>query len=114
MMPIPTIKKRSTFLKIGKYGIRYRTQNVTILTFREPSLQSTEVGYTASKKVGNAVKRNYAKRRLRSVVHILRDIMRNNYQYVLIANTNTITCQFDILLKDVELCVAMVHKKMLR
>ena len=39
-----------------------------IVQARPNSLQTIRVGYTASKRVGNAVKRNRAKRRMRAAV----------------------------------------------
>lgn len=46
---------------------------------------SNRYGIIASKKVGNAVKRNRAKRRIRSIINEHRNELKNNYDVVIIA-----------------------------
>ncbi len=59
------------------------------------------VGYTASKKVGGAVERNRARRRLRAVVaKIIPDHAKPGYDLVLIARKGTLTRPFPKLLDD--------------
>ena len=60
------------------------------------------VGFTCSKKVGNAVARNRAKRRLREIARIvLADLARPGHDYVLIGRaTVTATRPFDQMLSD--------------
>jgi ribonuclease P protein component len=59
------------------------------------------VGYTASRKVGNAVTRNRAKRRLRGVAAaILRGKGNPGTDYVLIARAGTVDRPYDALIAD--------------
>ncbi len=59
------------------------------------------VGYTASKKVGNAVARNRAKRRLRAAAAlVLADLAQPQHDYVLIARQGTLTRPWADLLAD--------------
>jgi ribonuclease P protein component len=59
------------------------------------------VGYTASKKVGNAVARSRAKRRLRAAAAlVLPDLVRPQHDYVLIARQGTLTRPWADLLAD--------------
>jgi len=73
----------------------------------------TRVGYTASKKVGNAVFRNRAKRRLRAVV---RDVlgardMPGTEDYVLIARAGaTVSRPYDALIGDLEHALRKLDK----
>ena len=61
-----TIKKRSTFVLIRDKGNFVKGKNMNIQILRNQELNnSIGVGYTASKKIGNAVKRNKAKRIMR-------------------------------------------------
>jgi ribonuclease P protein component len=70
------------------------------------------VGYTASKKIGNAVARNRAKRRLRAAVHqILRPMARTGWDYVLVARPDvTIARPFADLMADLHRAVLAVHR----
>lgn len=106
---VGTIKKRAAFVRITKQGIRSRTSNIIILCLHDSSASGVEVGYTASKMIGNAVTRNLAKRRMRNIVFHLRDMFRNSYKYVIIARQSTPTCDFARLTDDVKWCINNIH-----
>lgn len=64
------------------------------------------VGYTASRKVGNAVARNRARRRLRAAVaRVLPGHARGGLDYVIIARKKTVSRSFAALLSDLETAV---------
>jgi len=69
------------------------------------------VGFTCSKKVGNAVARNRAKRRLRALAQEILPIHgRDGWDYVLIGRANaTATREFDALRDDLTRALAKVH-----
>nr|WP_076660805.1 ribonuclease P protein component [Yoonia rosea] len=69
------------------------------------------VGYTCSKKVGNAVARNRAKRRLREVARIvLPEMGRDGWDYVLVGRKDlTATLGFDTLLADMRRAMKKLH-----
>src|SRR5262249_1295879 len=60
------------------------------------------VGFTASAKVGGAVVRNRARRRLRAVAQAVMAHARAGHDYVLIAPAGTVTRRFDALIGDLE------------
>ncbi len=63
--------------------------------------QATRVGFTASRKVGNAVERNRAKRRLREVVRTVFSSGKvSPCDLVLIARRESLTRDFDLLIED--------------
>lgn len=69
------------------------------------------VGYTCSKKVGNAVARNRAKRRLRAAVaETLPHLGQPGWDYVLIGR-NSVTAErpFPELVRDLETAIAKLH-----
>jgi ribonuclease P protein component len=68
------------------------------------------VGFTASRKVGNAVARNRAKRRLRAAAAALLPLYGSpGNDYVLVARTATLTRPFPALLDDLK--AALVRTK---
>lgn len=69
------------------------------------------VGFTCSKKVGNAVARNHAKRRLRAAVHkILHTDARKGWDYILIGRKEaTSTLPFEVLCRDLKQALQKIH-----
>lgn len=71
------------------------------------------VGYTCSKKVGNSVLRNRAKRRLREIARmILPAEGRPGWDYVLIGRPEaTISRDFALMRADLSRAIAQIHAK---
>ncbi len=71
------------------------------------------IGFTASRKIGNAVARNRAKRRLRAAV---RDTLplsgRAGHDYVVVARASILTRDFKALLGDLSAAIAAAHAKL--
>jgi ribonuclease P protein component len=68
------------------------------------------VGYTASRKVGIAVVRNRAKRRLREAARaLLPRLGRPFHDYVLIGRAETVNRPFALILTDLETALKRVH-----
>jgi ribonuclease P protein component len=69
------------------------------------------VGYTASKKIGNAVTRNRAKRRLRALARaVLPGAAQPGWDYVLVARPGaTVERAFAALIDDLHGALARVH-----
>jgi ribonuclease P protein component len=67
-----------------------------LVLFYLPDNSTLSVGFTASKKVGNAVRRNRAKRRMRALFNARRDALRPG-AYVLVAKAETATEPFEAL-----------------
>ncbi|WP_195759929.1 ribonuclease P protein component [Paracoccus sp. S-4012] len=73
--------------------------------------EAVRVGFTCSKKIGNAVTRNRAKRRLRAVAReVLPRLARPGWDYVLVGRPGaTVTRDFAALTADLEAAMARVH-----
>ena len=97
------LKKRSEFLYVrdGKY----RAIGGVVIQMRESPKNNGEirVGFTATKKIGNAVTRNKAKRRLRACAQTcLPEFGKPDHDYVFIARDGTVTRNFEDLKEDVK------------
>ena len=71
------------------------------------------VGFTCSKKLGNAVARNRAKRRLREIARaVLPAQGQAGWDYVLVGRpTATASREFALMLADMEHALAQIHAK---
>ena len=84
----------------GKF-IKGKNINVQIL-HNQKLENSIGVGYTASKKIGNAVKRNKAKRIMRELARKIIINGKINSYYVLIAKSSILNEKFDKLLLELK------------
>jgi len=71
------------------------------------------VGYTCSKKVGNSVLRNRAKRRLREIARMILPVEgRPGWDYVLIGRPEaTVSRDFALMRADLSRAIAQIHAK---
>ena len=98
-----TIKKRATFVHIRDNGIFIRSKNINIQRLVDQDLYGKiGVGYTATKKIGNAVKRNKAKRIMRELAKKILIKCKTNTYYVLIAKSSILETKFKDLLEELE------------
>ena len=91
-----TIKKRSTFLNVKKKGEFLRSFSFNIQILKDMSLENNiNVGYTATKRLGNAIKRNKAKRIMRELTKkVISKYGKKNFYYVIIAKNSLLKTTF--------------------
>ncbi|GAA3866146.1 ribonuclease P protein component [Celeribacter arenosi] len=110
---LTVLSKRADFLKAAR--ARRQSTPSFLLQARKridgEAATGIRVGYTCSKKVGNAVARNHAKRRLREAARlILPEAGHDGWDYVLIGKRgDTSTRKFDLLLGDLKQALARIH-----
>ena len=101
---VATLKKRRDFLRVA--GARNSNATRGLVLQACPAAEKPDtlnVGYTASRKVGNAVTRNRARRRLRAAVEKVMPLhAAPGYDYVVIARAGTAERSFEALTRDLE------------
>jgi ribonuclease P protein component len=68
MLNVCSLKKRSEFVRLNESGRSWVTPAFVVLVGPAFAPDTVRYGITASRKIGGAVQRNRAKRRLRAVV----------------------------------------------
>lgn len=91
-------------MRLSKVGKRTKSSTI-ILIKAESKFENTRIGYTVSKKVGNAVVRNLVKRRLRSISRMLEEQIPPNIEVVIIAKQESAKASFEVLKRDFKYCL---------
>ena len=108
---LTTILKRRDFLLVaaekrsGQPGLLLQGRN------RQDGSSSTRVGYTCSKKLGNAIARNKAKRRLKEISKATLTVKGNpGWDYVLVGRPKTtLERNYSLLIEDLNKAIKKVH-----
>tara|TARA_B100001173_G_scaffold270859_1_gene248501 strand:- start:757 stop:1125 length:369 start_codon:yes stop_codon:yes gene_type:complete len=113
-LPLERLKLRRDFLLAAKG--KYVRSNTLALQARKRLKEASNgirVGFTCSKKVGNAVVRNRVKRRLREAARVcLSGLGRPGWDYVLIGHAQkTQQVKFETLLRDLRSSIEKIHER---
>ena len=104
------LKRRADFLRVAALRRKWAAPGLILQVSPQPQSESEgpaedtiRVGFTASRKVGNAVKRNRARRRLKALVREMIATGANpGLDLVLIARPATVDRPFDDLRRDLQ------------
>lgn len=96
------ITKRSDYVKASR-GRYIKTSSLFLQKVKRDDKKIPRYGVTASKKIGIAVERNRAKRRIRHAIkEVLPKYGKNGYDYVVVATTKTNKVSWKTVLNDLE------------
>lgn len=104
-MRLERLKKRSDFVKVAALGRKVVMKTMIVQSLFDSDIKVSDcdirVGFTASRRVGNAVMRNRAKRRLRTLVDsYLLPVKKKPVDIVFIARQSIIGASFSMLRSD--------------
>ena len=109
-MEAKKITKSSEYKLVVANGKRLNSVNFNI-QYLNSKASSVRFGITASKKLGNAIKRNFAKRRIRSLFYKI--LLKNNVlikDYVIICKKGILFEKFDNLYQELVLILKKIDK----
>jgi ribonuclease P protein component len=115
---VTRLKRRREFVAVAATRQRWVTPAFVLQAGPRPAPGVTAgaaaeigVGFTASRRIGKAVARNRARRRLVEVARaVLPGPARPGYNYVIVARPAVLTCPFDRLLSDLATAFARVTR----
>lgn len=96
-----TIKKTKEIDAIFKLKQSKANQHFTVV-YQEVEQTHFKYALSIGRKYGNAVMRNLMKRRLRSIVQINKDNIRNTMQFVIVVKPSSKDLEFQEIKKNVE------------
>lgn len=112
------LKKRPDFLRVAGQRKKWAAPGLILQVAPLPALpadvsapkaDAIRIGFTCSKKVGNSVARNRARRRLKAAVdEVFPDHARAGLDYVVIGRRETIARDYSLLLQDLRTALKRV------
>lgn len=105
--PAKRLKRRAEFLRVASKGRKAAVHGLVLQALARSDTEPARVGFTVTKKVGNAVIRNRTKRRLREAARLLlRAAPVHGVDLVLIGRDTTRGRPFALLIDDLRRALA--------
>jgi ribonuclease P protein component len=105
------LKRRAEFLAVA-CGTKVPAAAFVLQARQRPDDEAARVGFTVSKKVGNAVERNRVRRRLKEAVRRSAAIgVRPGHDYVVVGRRAALSEPFARLASDLEQALIRLHHK---
>ncbi len=102
-----TIKQNHEFRRLYNKGLSAVTPSMVIYC-RKSRFDHNRLGVTVSTKLGCAVKRNRARRRLRELFRLAQPEMKQGYDVVIVARTRAVTIPHKKLQADFDRALAQL------
>ena len=100
-----TIKQNHEFRRLYNKGLSAVTPSVVVYC-RKSRFEHNRLGITVSTKLGCAVKRNRARRRLRELFRLAQPQMKQGYDVILVARTRAVAVEHGKLKADFDRALA--------
>ncbi len=109
MMPPQRLKRRAEFLRVAASGRKAPVTGLVLQALPREDAGPARIGFTVTRKVGNAVIRNRTRRRLKEAARLLlREQSLGSVDLVLIGRDRTRARPFGALQADLRRALAMV------
>ena len=115
---ITRLLQRADFLRLREIGSKAVACSLVLQAARHPSVSpdftpeesAIRLGFTTSKKLGNAVTRNRIRRRLKAVADdVMPPIARRGYDYVIIGRKAALDRTYEELTRDLRYALRRIH-----
>ncbi len=108
MKNLEIIRKSKDYKNIYKYGKSVAGKSVVIY-FKENSQDTSRFGFSVSKKLGKAAKRNRVRRILKEVCRLRKDLFPNGKDYVIIARRGILGLNYREVERDIEELIKKIN-----
>jgi ribonuclease P protein component len=109
------LKRRHEFVAVAGTRCRWVTPAFVLQAGPRGEAAEIGIGLTVTRRIGNAVARNRARRRLRAAVRaILPGPATPGHDYVIVARPAILTCPFDLVLRDLSTAFARTRRSAAR
>ena len=103
------LRQRADYLAAGT-GAKAPAVGFVLQARRREDEGPARVGFTVTKKVGNAVERNRVRRRLRELVRLNAERhVRTGHDYVMVGRRGALTIPFARMIEDFATAIGRVH-----
>jgi ribonuclease P protein component len=105
------LTRRADFLSAAK-GARIQTATFSLQARDRRDRSSPRVGFTVTKKTGNAVERNRIRRRLRAAAgDVVPREGQAGFDYVIVARRQALSSPFDTMIAELERALSRLHDR---
>jgi ribonuclease P protein component len=109
-MPMERLRQRADFLAAAT-GVKIPAAAFVLQAKSRGDQGPPRIGFTVSKKVGNAVERNRVRRRLREIVRLTgTDRIRAGHDYVLVGRRAALAMPFERIKQDFDGAIRRAHR----